>query len=376
MKCICDLFGHNYERTITVINDNKLTLSDILDRFQSTRFAKYAEGEENEEDEQEELTQPYSQQGLVSQEPASEDEEEDEDTDESSEEDEGCEGAECGEPIMPGDNPDPSDLRDAADKVEAAHADAIEAATALRDMADKYIDKQDETINKEAEYFGECFADAAYDTLQKRAALDNVQLGAYELVMSQMYDPEDYFEKTAGYDYDDEDGMEKLAVLSGLYEDAYIETLRKVAGEEAYDATMQQVAPAADRPEGMYPASLANMPNPEQADDIATAQAVLESARAAREASEAAKKLIEEDQTEQKMLPPQPVPAPIDPNSMAAYQQTMQEMGNPAQAQTAEAYNQTMNEMAANQQTPPPNLPAATANAYDATMAQMQGPQG
>ena len=63
-------------------------------------------------------------------------------------------------------------MQEAAATVDQKQNEAVDAAKVLKNMVDEYIAKHDNAIAKEAEVFGEIFAQAAYDTMKKQAAAE------------------------------------------------------------------------------------------------------------------------------------------------------------------------------------------------------------
>lgn len=111
-------------------------------------------------------------------------------------------------------------MQEAAATVDQKQNEAVDAAKVLKNMADEYIAKHDNAIAKEAEVFGEIFAQAAYDTMKKQAAAEE----AYNNTMG-------YFEA------DNED--------DSLQKQAYNYTLCKIAADEAYATVASPEAAAA-----------------------------------------------------------------------------------------------------------------------------------
>lgn len=167
----------------------------------------------------------------------------------------------------------------------------------LNTMAEEAVAHHTAALQKEAALFGQFFADAVADRLQKTAQETAEQNITHQAVMSNTM-------------------QEKLA---SLYENAYFHTLQKLAEGEAYGMAMDQLqAPMQPVPEqgampvpseiypGMYPESivpqeeeplpeeLLSEGDPEEAADMEpVADAVTAAAEAAREAARAANTLAE-----------------------------------------------------------------------------------
>ena len=205
-------------------------------------------------------------------------------------------------------------MQEAAATVDQKQNEAVDAAKVLKNMADEYIAKHDNAIAKEAEVFGEIFAQAAYDTMKKQAAAEE----AYNNTMG-------YFEAD-----NEDDSLQKQA--EAAFEQAYRYTLCKIAAEEAYAAASPEAA---------------------------AAQAVSDSASAA--------KALVEHLTNKG--------GDSDPESAAgaaaaqAYQETMNQLGGgaqPAEDEQAAAAQAAYDEAAAQMQAAPAQ------NAYDTAMQQLQ----
>ena len=221
----------------------------------------------------------------------------------------------CGQSPCACEAPSETDaMQEAAATVDQKQNEAVDAAKVLKNMADEYIAKHDNAIAKEAEVFGEIFAQSAYETMRKQAAAE----GAYNTTM-------DYFEA-------DNDGNESLQKRAEeAYEQAYRYTLCKIAAEEAYAAASPEAA---------------------------AAQAVSDSASAA--------KALVEHLTNKG--------GDSDPESAAgaaaaqAYQETMNQLGGGAQPAAAQAaYDEAAAQMQA-----APQADAVAQNAYDTAMQQLQ----
>ncbi len=117
-------------------------------------------------------------------------------------------------------------MQEAAATVDQKQNEAVDAAKVLKNMVDEYIAKHDNAIAKEAEVFGEIFAQAAYDTMKKQAAAEE----AYNNTMG-------YFEAD-----NEDDSLQKQA--EAAFEQAYNYTLCKIAADEAY-ATVAESPEAA-----------------------------------------------------------------------------------------------------------------------------------
>lgn len=214
-------------------------------------------------------------------------------------------------------------LQSAAATVSAKQEEAVDAAKALRAMADNYIAKHARSMEQEAELFGEIFAKSAM------------------LHMNGMAD--DY----GAYDYSDY-YMDKQAAEEA-FADAYDYALSKLAAEAAY---ADAVSSGATR---------------EQA-ELAAAQAV-------SDAAAAAKALVEHVKSA-------PSPEAVAGQAASeAYQQTMQQMGagagmeqqpTPEQEAAMGAYDETMQQMQGGApQMDPAAMPQASNNAYNVAMQQL-----
>ena len=221
----------------------------------------------------------------------------------------------CGQSPCVCEAPSETDaMQEAAATVDQKQNEAVDAAKVLKNMADEYIAKHDNAIAKEAEVFGEIFAQSAYETMRKQAAAE----GAYNNTM-------DYFEA----DNDDNESLQKRA--EEAYEQAYRYTLCKIAAEEAYAAASPEAA---------------------------AAQAVSDSASAA--------KALVEHLTNKGGTNPE---AAAGAAAAQAYQETMNQLGGgaqPAEDEQAAAAQAAYDEAAAQMQAAPAQ------NAYDTAMQQLQ----
>ncbi|OUO53274.1 hypothetical protein B5F76_05720 [Desulfovibrio sp. An276] len=212
-------------------------------------------------------------------------------------------------------------MQEAAATVDQKQNEAVDAAKVLKNMADEYIAKHDNAIAKEAEVFGEIFAQSAYETMRKQAAAD----AAYNNTMG-------YFEAD-----NEDDSLQKQA--EAAFEQAYNYTLCKIAADEAY----------------------ATVASPE----AAAAQAVSDSASAA--------KALVEHLTNKGGADPE---AAAGAAAAQAYQDTMNQLtAQPAEDEQAAAAQAAYDEAAAQMQAAPAAVPQADAvaqNAYDTAMQQLQ----
>lgn len=203
-------------------------------------------------------------------------------------------------------------MQEAASTVNEKQNEAVDAAKVLKNMADEYIAKHDNAIAKEAEVFGEIFAQAAYDTMKKQAAAEE----AYNNTMG-------YFEAD-----NDDDSLQKQA--EAAFEQAYNYTLCKIAADEAY----------------------ATVASPE----AAAAQAVSDSASAA--------KALVEHITNKGGSDPE---AAAGAAAAQAYQDTMNQLAAQPAAAAQAAYDEAAAQMQA-----APQANAVAQNAYDTAMQQLQ----
>ncbi len=130
---------------------------------------------------------------------------------------EGCNCPEC----VPSAGVD--DLAQAAQNLDDAKAQAnmaeeqvIDAAGALKAMADDFIEERTETISKEAQLFGQLFAASCMEQMNKTAQLQEREARAYELATNAIA----------------ENGMNKVAAqqLNGVYDEAWRVSMAKLAG--------------------------------------------------------------------------------------------------------------------------------------------------
>lgn len=201
-----------------------------------------------------------------------------------------------------GDHPDEEKKKE--DRLDEEHeaereesADEEDVSKSLTEIAEKAVSHHTDSLQKEAMLFGQLFADAAMDRMQKTAQFESIENEAYQYAMNEL----------------------SQTKVASLYENAYFHTLQKLAEGEAYGMAMDQLqAPMQPVPEqgampvpsemypGMYPESIVPQEeeplpeellpegDPEEAADMeSVADAVTAAAEAAREAARAANTLAE-----------------------------------------------------------------------------------
>lgn len=175
---------------------------------------------------------------------------------------------------------------------EKEESDDEDVSKSLNEMAEEAVAHHTDSLQKEAMLFGQLFADAAMDRMQKTAQFESIENEAYQYAMNEL----------------------SQTKVASLYEDAYLHTLQKLAEGEAYGMALDQLqAPVqpmpvqntlpipSEMPPGMYPESLAPteedlLPeyDPEETADVEpVANAVEAAAEAAQEAARAANTLAE-----------------------------------------------------------------------------------
>lgn len=141
---------------------------------------------------------------------------------------EGCECPEC----VPAAEVD--DLAQAAQNLDDARAQAdmaeeqvVDAAGALKAIADDFIEERTETISKEAQLFGQLFAASCMEQMNKTAQLQEREARAYELASNAIA----------------ENGMNKVAAeqLNGVYDEAWRVSMAKLAGFDSSEE-MEELA--------------------------------------------------------------------------------------------------------------------------------------
>ena len=132
------------------------------------------------------------------------------------------------------------DLAQAAQTLDEARAGAdmaeeqvVDAADALKAIADDFIEERAETISKEAQLFGQLFAASCMEEMNKTAQLQEREARAYQLVANAIT----------------ENGMRKTAAqqMNAVYDEAWRATMAKLAGmdspEELEDAVGHELNP-------------------------------------------------------------------------------------------------------------------------------------
>lgn len=125
-------------------------------------------------------------------------------------------------------------------EADNAEAGLVDAAEALKEVADDFIAEHTDDMAKEAQLFGQLFAASCMEQMNKVASLQQVQEEAYALAQSQLM-------KCAAesYDYASESlGMEKRAAL---FQETYRQVMAKFAGyedaEELDEAAGHELSP-------------------------------------------------------------------------------------------------------------------------------------
>lgn len=112
--------------------------------------------------------------------------------------------------------------------VPEAEERVVDAAEALKEVADEFIAEHTENLAKEAQLFGQIFAASCIEEMDKTATLRNTEAEAYAVVDDTLK----------------EDQMNKIA---SIYDDAYRITMAKLAGfddpEEMEEAAGQELDP-------------------------------------------------------------------------------------------------------------------------------------
>lgn len=253
-----------------MIDNNNISLNAVLKRFRSHLKTAEEEGDEEKQPVIDAATAPRP--GAVDAASAQEPEEE-------CDEDECCEDGECDETDC---------IEQKAKQLSNAHDEALDAAEALKAMASDYIEKHDDSIQKEAAVFGQIFADAAMGRFSKYAQAEyedeNMFYDYYLQKQAEEAEYQDFLCKQAQEEAYNE-CLDMLLEKEAADESAYLDYIFEKVAEEAYDATASQVAAApAPAPVAAAPAS---------ADDEDDDEAEIAAAKAISDAASAAKALVD-----------------------------------------------------------------------------------
>lgn len=133
-----------------------------------------------------------------------------------------------------------NELAQAAQNLDEAKACAdmaedqvVDAASALKSIADDFIGERTETISKEAQLFGQLFAASCMEQMNKTAKLREREAQAYDLASNAI----------------SESGMNKVAAeqISAVYDEAWRTSMAKLAGfesaEDMEEAAGQELGP-------------------------------------------------------------------------------------------------------------------------------------
>lgn len=129
-----------------------------------------------------------------------------------------------------------SDVAAAAQEVETASEQVVDAKEALKAVTDDFINEHTAALKKEAQVFGELFAASCIDRMNKTAALQQAEQDAYLTTL-----------ETFGSWHDETELMNKTAAI---YDEAYFTTLAKYAGLESVEELQ---AALAETPEALPP---------------------------------------------------------------------------------------------------------------------------
>ena len=199
-------------------------------------------------------------------------------------------------------------MEEAAEEFSEASDNAVDAARELRDIADKYIERHDEALKKEAAVFGELFADACINRMQEKVAADAL---ADSLVSIFNESHGMAMQKIAA-----RKAAEEQAAIQAIYDDAFGMTMQKIADDlavlrqlaareaeasqeaQAVDQVMQEAAEAA---QGAEPAALEESLEEPPSEPVAVSEedrqseAVVAAANAVKAVAEAAKALVKKE---------------------------------------------------------------------------------
>lgn len=128
------------------------------------------------------------------------------------------------------------DVAAAAQEVEAASAQVVDAKETLKAVTDEFINEHTAALKKEAQIFGELFAASCIDRMNKTAALQQVEQDAYLTTL-------EAFDGTHA-------GEELMDKTAAIYDEAYFTTLAKYAGLESVEDLQAALAEA---PEDLPP---------------------------------------------------------------------------------------------------------------------------
>lgn len=142
-------------------------------------------------------------------------------------------------------------LAEASGEAEAADAEVVDAAEALKDIADDFINEHTASLRKEAQLFGQLFAASAMAEMNKTAALQDATESAYAIASNAL--DVSALQKTAAEAYEitmnatgDNMYLEKTAARA-IYTEAYRDVMAKLAGfedaDEAEEAMGQELSP-------------------------------------------------------------------------------------------------------------------------------------
>lgn len=129
-----------------------------------------------------------------------------------------------------------SDVAAAAQEVEAASEQVVDAKEALKAVTDDFINEHTAALKKEAQIFGELFAASCIDRMNKTAALQQAEQDAYLTAL-----------ETFGRWHGEEELMNKTAAI---YDEAYFTTLAKYADLESVEELKTALA---ETPEALPP---------------------------------------------------------------------------------------------------------------------------
>ena len=118
------------------------------------------------------------------------------------------------------------DVAEAAAAVEDAEADVVDAKETLKAVADEFINEHTAALKKEAQLFGELFAVACLEHMNKTASIMDLEQQVYERVMNDITSASVQQKCASVYD---ESYLSVMAQLSGFNS---AEELRKVANEQ------------------------------------------------------------------------------------------------------------------------------------------------
>lgn len=162
---------------------------------------------------------------------------------------EGCECGECAE-----EETGVGDLAAAAQQLDEAGEAAseaqeqvVDAAEALKAVADEFIEERAGTIAKEAQLFGQLFAASCMEQMNKTAQMQEREVQAYNLAANALAGNTP-LENSMSLTQSNELPLEKAAALyNGVYDEAWRVAMAKLAGfddpEEMEEAAGQELSP-------------------------------------------------------------------------------------------------------------------------------------